>query len=345
MNNCKLAGSAFRLGLGFAALLLGAIGPNLALAAEATSITATKPAAGSTLTRVANMDASVRPSGVPGDYMLTPFGYVAPECLSEVAANDIVYGDAGEIKRGDGSSVKTPVCKQPTYALSGKPVPNDSASGVGASSATPAAAATSSAPAAVAVNGHSATQYGHIAPVGRLVVSFTIPARPANSSYVFYWPGFNGGALQPVVQWENNAWSLASWHCCYSLGQIIPASPGDRGEAEIYSTCAPGTANCAQWVIKTRNLTTGKTSVINYVGTVGSPGVIAMLLEAPGTSCARFPGDSVLVFHDVAVYDVNFKRLAAPPWIDTQGNQSCSDGIIDSGVNIKSTPSTVRLSY
>jgi hypothetical protein len=302
------------------------------------------------LATVGSMDVASRPKGVPEDYLLTPNGYFPASCVQGIAEDERVLDD-GIVERADGTRRTLPRCKLPHYThnlervepdapLSAISVKSNDAVAVKSSAAVTAQAAT-----AIGDWAYLESSYFSSDRVSRIIASFTIPNQPALTNTVFYWPGINGATvMQPVIQWQNGSWTLASWNCCASgttvHGPFVNAKPGDRGQGEIFSTCAPG-VQCTNYVIKTRNLTTGQTSVLanTYYPTKGST-IYATFLEfsGPTAGCGRLPTDGGMVFHDVFVYDINFKKIASPPWSDHTGYAGCHE-------SVKSTPTTMKLTY
>lgn len=295
------------------------------------------------LVTVAGMEPAARPRDVPGDYVLTPRGYYSPSCVISLGADEAIHGE-GTIVRADGTQRTFPPCTQPTYTASGQILhPGDSSRS--GTNQTIDSVSTPEVVTDISGNGNFLTQYAGDLRVGRLTVSFTIPKNPPWWTTVFYWPSFNGGTLQPVIGWENGKWSLRSWYCCtsghYVNSNWVAAHTGDRGVAEMYSTCAPGVSPCNRWVIKTSNLTTGESSTLiwPYSFWVGGGSVAAIWVEAYGRDCNIYPADGSWIFHDVAIYDVNLRRIASPKWTDIQRGFGCP------AVTLKSTPTSVKLSY
>ena len=90
-------------------------------------------------------------------------------------------------------------------------------------------------------------------PAGDTVKSFSttwvVPANPTRDSTIFWWNGLDGGALQPVLQWENGSWTIANWYFnddldgqgpTYHHGTFVPVTPGTQltGVIELVSFTA-----------------------------------------------------------------------------------------------------------
>jgi hypothetical protein len=306
------------------------------------------PAEVAPLNRVADLDAGARPPNVPGDYVITPKGYFARSCVILVDSNEVVHGDGTITRIGGGTRTPAP-CNQPSYTRTGELMDREilkSASPASPAAMAPALSAASAPaiaaqPRVVAPKAETESWYGGTLNPGRLTQSYTIPLKPPLKATIFYWPAFDGGALQPVLGWENGEWTISSWgyfNHAYHKANMYVAYAGDRVETDIYSTCPPGTVNCSNWVINTRDLTTGNTSKLVFTGgSVASP--VSLLVEMYGSACGDFPPDESVVFHDIVVWDFNFKRVPIPKWSDWMNATACN------AFNLKSTPTTVKVSY
>jgi hypothetical protein len=301
-----------------------------------------------TLTKAANLNPSGRPGNVPSDYVITPKGYFSRSCVIHVDSNEVVHGD-GTITRIGGGTRTPPPCNQPSYTRTGELLDRETLRSVAPASSAAMAPALSAAstPAigaqtrVVALKAETESWYGATLNPGRITQSYTIPLKPPMEATIFYWPAFDAGALQPVLGWENGEWTISSWgyfNHAYHKANMYVAYAGDKVETDIYSTCPPGTVNCSNWVIDTRDLTTGKTSKLVFTGG-GVTGPVALLVEMYGSACGDFPPDESVVFHDIVVWDFNFKRVPIPSWSDWMSATECN------AFNLKSTPTTVKLSY
>ncbi len=87
-------------------------------------------------------------------------------------------------------------------------------------------------------------------PSGDTIKSFStswiVPSTPPRDSTIFWWNGLDGGALQPVLQWENGSWTVANWYFnddhdgegpTYHHGTFVPVTPGTHltGVIELVS--------------------------------------------------------------------------------------------------------------
>lgn len=80
-------------------------------------------------------------------------------------------------------------------------------------------------------------------------------------------PGFEdigntSSILQPVLQWNQHQWTIASWNCCLNdittESPVVNVSPGDLIYGSITSTCPAGTVSCAAWNILSLDMSRAK---------------------------------------------------------------------------------------
>jgi hypothetical protein len=334
------------------AVVVAGLGLALIRVVSADAGTGTASTAQPALAAVGGLDKADRPDGVPDDYVIAPIGYFSPSCIVGVEADEVVEENTHSISKADGSRRPMPSCTHPYYrrtgkTTTGKPIANEVVYPDGhrtdlAGRALPVTDASGLPIPVVTAVGGLTTWYNY-ASLGRLTASWTIPPNPTVDKTVFYWPAFNGGQVQPVLGWENLGWTLSSWYCCssgnYMHGAFFSTTPGHHGEGDIYSTCPPGTSKCAGWMITTRDITTGQVSIIKYAGTEDGSEVIGMAVESYAAgNCGAYPSNGALIFHDVTVYDVNFKLVALPPWNQGGAGSGCL-------ISLKPTPTTVKVTY
>jgi len=78
-------------------------------------------------------------------------------------------------------------------------------------------------------------------PAGDTIQSFSttwiVPATPPRDSTIFWWNGLDGGACQPVLQWENGSWTVSNWYFnddldgkgpTYHHGAFVPVTKGTQ---------------------------------------------------------------------------------------------------------------------
>jgi len=90
-------------------------------------------------------------------------------------------------------------------------------------------------------------------PAGDTIKSFSttwiVPSTPPLDSTIFWWNALDGGACQPVLQWESGSWTIANWYFndnldgqgpTYHHGTFLPVKPGTQltGVIELVSYTA-----------------------------------------------------------------------------------------------------------
>ncbi|WP_266159709.1 hypothetical protein [Dyella silvatica] len=298
------------------------------------------------VTSVATLDASLRPPGVPTDYVITPNGYFSASCVQLVQADEKLLAD-GRIERANGAVRKPATCTQPHYTSNGLRIhPNGVIEAMyGQARST--------------VPSYSGwvlyTSYTSAKAIGRIVANWTVPAAPASagSQVVYFFPGLEQlpnvqSILQPVLGWNgygDKAWTMASWNCCVSgttyHSNPINVSKGDKITGDTYSTCAAG-VSCTKWAIVSTDTTTGKSTTLNTNPYSTLTWVFGGVLEAYGIgTCSQYAG-SPINFTNIKVYDINKVQVASPPWA---GTNVIGSGAPQCNYKIASTASTATLSY
>lgn len=300
------------------------------------------------LRTVSMLDASLRPAGVPTDYVVTPNGYFAASCVQRVQANERVHTD-GSIERADGTIRKPAACTMPHYSSDGTRV---EANGT-------VTALTSKARKAPTINGWVMdSDYSSSVAIGRIVASWVVPSAPSKQSSQtdYYFPGMEQSEasaksiLQPVLGWNAFSnfpqWSMASWNCCVSgttyYSNPISVSAGDQITGDTKSTCGAW-PSCATWAIISTDETTGGSTTLDTDPYAALSWVFGGVNEVYSvSSCAQLPASGSITYSSIQVYDINNNRIASPPWVNEYdvGSQKpqCS-------YNIASSASTVTLSW
>ncbi len=296
--------------------------------------------------------ASKRPSAVPADFVLTPFGYFHPSCVNHLAEGEVVREDRKVIERKDGST-QVLACAYPHFEGDGTKVAGE-LKPVGDGQSRPP------------FIGHSWIEYAsiHDASDYDLVYStWTVPPSPAsNDGQTLYF--FNGledindvvSIIQPVLGWNGNGlsgWSIASWNCCPS-GTTNEATPmsvnsGDQIEGYNFANCSAGAKTCSSWDVVALDDQNGSFSQL-----LGTPNegqtfnwAFGGVLEVYNISqCSDYPNSEAsgiggqIGFHDQLVR--NYKNVnITPAWTvsNVSGGQTpqCNYG--------GSTPKQVILTY
>lgn len=275
-----------------------------------------------TLTTVSALDASMRPQGVPADYVVTPNGYFSASCVQVVHAGEKLHSD-GRIEAVNGTMRTPAICTQPHYSASGVRVdPNGMT-----------AAAVRGAHKNPTINGWVLdADYSSSVAIGRIVASWTVPSAPTrvtSSQVDYFFPGLEQSEssaesiLQPVLGYNAfsspyNKWTMASWNCCVSgttyYSDPINVSVGDKIVGNTQSSCGAW-PSCATWAITSTDETTGQSTTLNTDPYAALTWVFGGVLEAYGiSSCTQFPASQPLVFSNIQVYDINNNLVASPPW-------------------------------
>jgi hypothetical protein len=203
-----------------------------------------------------------RPATVPADYVITPFGYFHPSCVTHLAKGDVVRQDENAIQHANGTSDNIPGCAYAHYTADGEKLTGDERAvkppTISHAYIEYASATTSS-------------SYGY------LQAYWNVPPAPkANDGQTLYlFPGlvdYNIGTIiiQPVLGWNadyRSAWGIASWNCCAS-GNIFEAAPtkvksGDTINGYMFDTCGSGTLSCPSRDIVTWDVTSGNFSELS----------------------------------------------------------------------------------
>jgi hypothetical protein len=268
---------------------------------------------------------TVKPAGVPADFVATPVGYFHPSCLVHVDANESVASRRSSV-----------ACAYQHYDVTGKLM------GAAGETRAPAPAPSESrrAPAVAprdvtkdlegwTINVNSSWNAG----VSKLSADWTVPPTPPQSSgqVLFWFPGTqsldgkpNGTIIQPVLAYEFNHWFVQSWNCCEGgnnaeYGDAVNVSPGDIIYGEnAGSNCNPSTGICDNWRITTKDTTNGGASVFDTVS-FGHPHqwIFGNVLEVYGVNaCAELPDSGRLTNQHFSLWDVwgNFIDVTSMAW-------------------------------
>ena len=274
-----------------------------------------------------------RPASVPAGYWITPFGYFHPSCVRSVEDGETLLAD-GRVRHANGNvDARAPVCGHPQYTRTGLIVPPDMKGETERRNP--------------AINGWlESIQTITDTSYGKLSATWTVPpapTNPQNGQTLFFFPGFEAtvewlSILQPVLQWyPHGPWQMSSWNCCMqgTVWHSVPkkVSPGDTLLGTITPTCKPGSNYCETWTIVTKDLTTGKKSVLKKTPSEGQVWnwAFAGVAEVYGVrECGDFPANHGVVF-TVQLYDQNRQLIADPGWFphaaDPDTDPSCSYGL------------------
>ncbi len=265
-----------------------------------------------------------RPAGVPGNYVVTPFGYFHPSCVVELAAGDTLLKDESAVHHFDGSRSAVPACAYPRYTFRGQVV------APAAAKAVPPPTICSSQPGCGYIE--AASIYSSSDQYGYLTANWTVPPAPTtpnDGQVIYFFPGMidendpSTHILQPVLAYVYPTWTIASWDCCFSNQSAshstpVTVSPGDTILGTIGSTCAAGTLSCQTWTISTTDQTQGSQPTTFSVSSLSGDSMdlaYGGVLESPGVvQCTDFPPNNSLTFSNLALYDYTGAQISNPPW-------------------------------
>lgn len=208
-----------------------------------------------------------RPAAVPRDFVVTPFGYFHPSCVSHLAKGDVLRQDESVIQRANGTYENIQQCAYPHFEADGTKVVGD---------VQPAGDGKSEPP----YIGHSWIEYASTHTsynYGEIYSAWNVPEMPnSNDGQTVYL--FNGleqysgdvTIVQPVLGWNSDygsAWGIASWNCC-KKGTVQesspePVNPGDQIEGFVYNNCSAGTKKCGSWDITIRDVQNGNFTTLS----------------------------------------------------------------------------------
>ncbi|MGB6473254.1 MAG: hypothetical protein WBF04_04155 [Candidatus Sulfotelmatobacter sp.] len=264
-----------------------------------------------------------RPSVVPANYVLTPFGYFHPSCVNHLAQQDVVREDLKVIERENGATQPL-ACEYPHFEADGTKLSGD---------LRPVGDGTSEPP----FIGHSWIEYASIHDTydyEQVYSEWEVPATPAsNDGQTIYL--FNGledindvvSIIQPVLGWNGNGlggWSIASWNCCPSgtANESTPESvnSGDHLEGYTFSNCSKGTKTCGSWDVVAIDEQNGSFSQLLDTPNEGQTFNWAFggVLEVYNiTQCSDYPPSDYaggIGFHNQSVLNDEYIAIKAPAW-------------------------------
>ena len=281
------------------------------------SVAITALVAGLTAAQALTPAGEKRPASVPANYLITPFGYFEPSCVSHLAQGDEVRKDEKAIRHANGSYDNISTCAFPHFKSSGEKVVGDEV-------------ATSKQPSI----GHAWVEYASTTTrtsYAYMYAYWTVPPAPSvnNGQTVYLFPGMEDyndvvTIIQPVLGWNSDyasAWGIASWNCCVA-GTVFEAPPtrvnaGDSILGYMYDTCASGTLSCPTWDIVTYDLTLGKYSELLNTSAHGQTfnWAFAGALEVYNIyQCGNYPTNGSISFHDIGLYNDSWVPINDPIW-------------------------------
>ena len=291
-----------------------------------------------------------RPTNLPSDYVITPFGYFHPSCVHEIKPGETLLGD-GRIRFADGTEeLVASSCGFPRYSPSGELVVEGNPE-----------------PLEISWSWIEAGQVSKSTNYGKVTATWTVPPTPKTNhgQTLFFFPGFahvktnppnEEPIIQPVLGWDDGQqgvgpWNIASWDCCPS-GQTWYSTPltvntGDKIQGTVKNTCKAGSQSCSKWSITTKDVTTAQSTTLttDYSQPLSFPWALAGVLEVYSIyQCSDYPPNRSIKFSNVALWDDNFKRITNPGWT---GMLLVKKGSTTPWCNyaVKTTPTGATLTY
>ncbi|HEY9126461.1 MAG TPA: hypothetical protein VIM62_05000 [Acidobacteriaceae bacterium] len=286
------------------------------------SIAFTMLIAGLTAAQALTPAGSKRPAAVPAEFVITPYGYFHPSCVTRLDKGDEVRKDENVIRHANGAYDSIHVCGFPHFNNKGEKVSDTETADVKASTVKQPTIS------------HAWVEYSSVttsSSYGELAAEWTVPPAPTtnNGQTVYLFPGMEDYAdvvtiIQPVLGWNSDfasAWGIASWNCCKS-GTVFEATPqrvnpGDTIYGAMWDTCAAGTLSCPTWDILTYDLTNGKYSELLNTSSQGQTfnWAFAGALEVYNiVQCSNYPPNGSISFHNLYLYNNSFNRIVSPNW-------------------------------
>lgn len=239
---------------------------------------------------------TMRPSQVPENYVVTPFGYFHPSCVNKIN-NDEVVAPGLSIEKNGKEVRRLEKCLFSSFSKKGQERHVDST-------------------ASIHDGWQISSSYYLDGDLGYLTAVWTVPSDPVinQGQTLYFFPGVEQNPvisiLQPVLGWNQlgrPGWTLASWNCCergtVTHSEPVKTSAGETNEGKIYyddnlngyyiqSFVNPFTSSKVMTQLGTRHYN----RPVNWV--LG--GVMESYHVA---SCDALPADGAFIFGTVSVYD------------------------------------------
>lgn len=269
-----------------------------------------------------------RPAAVPGDFVITPFGYFHPSCVNHLAKGDVLHTDEKSIQHANGTSTKIPVCAYPHYTSDGEAITGD------APAANPPSIGHSH---VVTVTDTTTSAYG------AMDETVLVPPPPKNNDgqILYFYFGLQDiddvvTVLQPVVGWNadfDSAWGIASWNCCVNgatnESSPLPVNSGDEIIGQIENTCGPpphANEHCPSWTVYAIDNTlelllgesyaTGFNSTSSYGQTFNW--AFGAVMEVYNIAqCGDYPSSTRVSYYETYLYNYKFAQIDNPKWTTT----------------------------
>ncbi|MFC4625445.1 hypothetical protein ACFO1V_09455 [Daeguia caeni] len=256
---------------------------------------------------------SARPSNVPEDYIITPFGYFSPSCVQEVKEDEIV--NAGlKVEKANGEMRQIEKCQYSSFSNSGIEKKVNGAE--------------------TKANFDDGWQMYASSMLNDdvmiMILSWNVPSPPKvdNGHTLYFFTGAQNVGdkqLYNVLGWNQlniHGWSVSSWVCCDS-GVIYYSSPvsisaGDLiigvivlGKDRFVNNGEP------QYIVSMMSFDHGRPQLLTQIITRNFKEPVYFIVGGAMemynvNSCDNFPKDGFIEFYNMFVMDENYQAPKGP---------------------------------
>lgn len=260
-----------------------------------------------TISAVGQNQSTGRPANVPPEFVVTPFGYMHPSCLTHLREGEAV--GQNKLIHADGTAEDVPVCQYARYKANGDVVE--------------AAAPSPSETRLPEISWdwvEDVTDF-YSTNLGEQSSTWVVPPAPTShdGQTDYFFPGI-GNIMQPVMGWGADyptGWGIASWVCCSPAAEsaAIQVNPGDLISGTITQNCSWGTSSCNSWKVTTTDVTTGQTTTLGAEPTQGDQNeAVGGVLEVYSIAqCSDYPPSGEIVYNST-FYDYNGNQVSNLSW-------------------------------
>jgi hypothetical protein len=266
-----------------------------------------------TISAVAQNLSTGRPANVPPEYVVTPFGYMHPSCVTHVGQGERVGHNM--LQHADGTMENIPACQYPRYKAKGEVVEPTSTE--------------APKPPEISWDWVEAVTDFYSTNLGQESSTWVVPPAPTShdGQTDYFFPGI-GNIMQPVMGWGADFptnWGIASWVCCSPAAEstAIQVNPGDLISGTITQNCSLGSSSCDSWKVVTTDVTTGQSTTLGAEPTQGDQyEAVGGVLEVYSIAqCSDYPPDGEIVYNST-FYDYNGNFVPNLTW---SGGASTTD--------------------
>ncbi|ACG74794.1 hypothetical protein AnaeK_3581 [Anaeromyxobacter sp. K] len=265
-----------------------------------------------------------RPTAVPPEFLVTPFGYFHPDCVIEISDDEEAVDD--EIRQRDGSARRAlKACEHPAYDHFGnkRHANNQQTNDSSRSLVFPPTIEW-----AWVEYAYSTTA----GPISWLSATWTVPDAPpvSGSQVVYLFPGAQATTsmdfiIQPVLGWNaasDHRWTIASWNCCRNGNSLhsalLPVVPGTALAGYVWgSNCNIQTGVCTGIQVQTSTASGSSTTLNTSSYGYAMDWLVAGALEVYNMDdCRKYPAGRGVTFGNLSFNAVGGGSVA-PIWTTT----------------------------